>query len=300
MDRSAATMMSRRRGLRGIAAVALSAGVLASCGQAAAHTQSAPSVPAARDLWPASICTATTGDQIPTTTAANGDTLRVEPATGTPRTTAAAAYAAYRRHVPAGPTHAQTPALQVRYGLVTGGGEATPGGDAGAIPVLRRYPAWLVSVCNSPTGFGNGGPRLPAHGTMIAIVDNISSGRLIGGSYSLGGSSIGLNSTLVISPPLPSTRYYGTAWTVTARRDHGSRVLLRYTTRPCTTLDHVDTDTQTSTHRILAVVLSGPVHGHACPKPSSGRPYVAATLPNRMPLTAGRTGPLRYQPSSGG
>ncbi|HET6908827.1 MAG TPA: hypothetical protein VFH54_05755 [Mycobacteriales bacterium] len=253
--------------------------------------------------WPASLCTPTDGPTFTTTTTADQDLIRVEPASAPPHLTQQQAYAKYLQLF-GHPTRQEAPQMQIRYGVLTDGvsGSASAN-DLDAVPLFRRTRAWVISACDSPRPSivatyhrpqlpHHGEPPLPPDGGLLVVyIADSPTTELFTGWYLTGKSTQGLGG-IGASPDNPAptaTSYLSVPWREVAR--DGNRVLLRYTPKRCFTLDHTVVEPTGAEASVIVILSDGP--GHTCPTPSATQPYIQITT-TATQLKHGRLGPLQF------
>jgi hypothetical protein len=185
--------------------------------------------------------------------------------------------------------------MRIRFGLVTDEemGEASANALS-FVPELRRTPAWVISVCGSsraPGGPVSGGRP---GGLLVVFVGDQAPATVIGSWYtekhnSTGGSDGGAPG----NPDAATTPFLSVRWKLVAER--GGHMLLRYQTRPCYTLDHVNTGAS-NPDEVTVILSTGP--GSACPSPSATAPYIEISEPRHTRLKHGPTGSLALEPIS--
>lgn len=292
----------RGHGLLTVAALMAAGALSASCASPTAASQGAD-----RRTWPASMCTRSNGAAFTTTTVADQDLIRVEPAPSPPRLTPGQVYDKYLQ-LYGHPTRQEAPQMQVRYGVVTDGvtGSAS-GNNLEAVPLFRRTRAWVISACNAPRPAiiaTYHRPQLPHHqqiplppngGLLVVYIADTPNPQLLTGWYLTAKSTQGLGGigTSPDNPAATATPYVSVPWRQVAR--DGNRVLLRYTPKPCFTLDHTVVDGQEGT---VSVILSGGP-GHSCPAASATQPYAEVTV-SASQLKHGPVGPEQFMGESAG
>lgn len=252
--------------------------------------------------WPRSICnTAGAVHRFDVTAVGNKGAFVVEPtgAHRTPILTPGEALRRFRRMY-GRTTAAEERHTSVRYGLVTDSYEGlASAGVVGYVPESRRTPAWIVSNCTNAAP-----PKDDSHaanGTVLFAVADTRAVKSWGWvflphSHRFRNPGEAGPATLLDHPKATATPFYSAKWSVAGRHPDG-RVLLKYRTKQCYTLDHVNYDgTSSGTYEVSIILSSGP--GRACPRQSSSAPYVEI-LPLEGPIRTlkhEKTGPARFRP----
>lgn len=265
--------------------------------------------------WPSDLCRPQRGHRITTTGIQDG--YVAEPATGAvrrPHLTSRQAYAKFV-HLYGRQGAAERNATQIRYGTFTTWDVLFRSANVlEEEPLVRRTPGWIITNCAARSRPHDIEHR-PGHpGRLTYVVADRRKPVALGWSYEYreydGTKATAFGSSIVASPrtakpPLSSTRYYSTPWTLVARGDHRHSVLIKYAIRPCYSFDHINLDQDVSPRHggLLSVILSTGPNG-SCAKQSAIAPYMSTVADEVLGvLHHGETGPFTFVPigsSSGG
>jgi hypothetical protein len=252
------------------------------------------------------MCRSESGSRITTTTTGDQGFFVAEPPPPgvQPALSKAAAYRHFHRMY--GPTTTtQDRHTQIRYGLISDLLQGPQSGNViGFVPQTRRARAWIISNCTDAPRPRHTGASSSSGSVIFAVADTSS-------RFSWGWAwwphrhrnrhpgFVGPNR--LIHHPSPSrTPFYSAPWRIESNAKNGS-VLLRYTTRHCFTLDHVNVFSNHHGRYSVSVILSGGPNGD-CPKPSSTSPFTAIR-PDAGPIkeiSHEATGLKKYRPDSAG
>ncbi len=268
---------------------------------ATAHAVRPAANPAARvqssehqQRWPMSICRRTPGSRFTTTTEGDQGNFIIEPASGhkRPLITPAVAY----RHfltMYGTQTKQQRRNTQVRFGLVSDLIQGPASNNViNYVPQTRRTPAWIISNCVNATAPTAASGGMGDGAVIFAVVDAKVPGTW---GWAFRPAAHRNRNPGLISPyqaPHPSaqsTPFFSTRWWF-VRRGKGGRMLIRYQSHHCYTIDHVNEFGSKGTYTVSVILSTGP-RGR-CPKQSATAPF-AEIGPARG---AGAINRLRHAP----
>jgi hypothetical protein len=254
--------------------------------------------------WPLSMCRRQAGARFTTTTIGDQGNMVAEPAApgARPLLSAAAAYRHFQRAY--GPTtRAQDRHTEIRYGLVSDVFEGPESDNViRYVPETRRARAWVITNCTNASPPTH--PGSLRHATVIFAVADTKAVKSWGWAYwphhdrRQHPGFVGPDG-LLHHPRPDSTPFYSAPWRVESHAKNGS-VVLRYMTRHCYTLDHVNVFAYHGRYTVSVILSSGP--GGHCPKPSATSPFTVIR-PTAGPIKSighQGTGPRKYRPVDAG
>jgi hypothetical protein len=254
--------------------------------------------------WPLSMCHREAGARFTTTTIGDQGNIVAEPAPpgARPLLSAAAAYRHFQQAY-GSTTPAQDRHTQIRYGLVS---DVFSGPESANVvryvPETRRAPAWVISNCTNASPPTHAGSLRQA--TVIFAVADTKVVKSWGWAYwphhdrRQHPGFVGPG-RLPHHPRPNSTPFYSAPWRVESQAKNGS-VLLRYKTRHCFTLDHVNVFAFHGLYTVSVILSSGP--NRHCPKPSATSPFTVIR-PTAGPIKSfdhQPTGLRKYRPVDAG